>query len=872
VIAVTAADEFQQILQEFPQVVNIGKTLPLSSHGVEHHLLTSGPPISSKFRRLDALKFAAAKQEFAALERDGIVRRSSSPWASPLHMVQKADGSWRPCGDYRRLNLVTTADSYPIPNIMDFSSRASGCRVFTKLDLRKGYHQIPMRPADILKTAITTPFGLFEYTRMTFGLRNAGNTFQRLMDRVLAGADAAFAYLDDVLIASPSLQQHKEDVRDVFSRLESAGLVLNGEKCVFAVPALDFLGHHVTAAGITPLAGSVEAILQHPQPTTVKQLQAFLGVVNFYRRFVPAAARILRPLTEALRGSPKPTAEVEWSPAMETAMTAAKKALAGAALLAHPDSAAELALAVDASAEHVGATLQQRSSPAAGWQPLGFFSKKLEPAQVKYSAFDRELLACCLGIRHFRYMLEGRRFAVLTDHKPLIYSLSRSTDPWTARQSRQLSYVAEFTSDLRHIAGTDNVVADLLSRPPSVNLVAATDVMVDYQRIAAHQEACPATAAAKSSSLHLVPVEFEGASLLCDISRGEPRPLIPAVDRRVVFSSFHGLAHLGARATRRLMAARVVWRGMNSDIAAWCKDCQDCQRAKVSPQPATAVQPIPIPHRRFSHIHLDLVGPLPPSPGGHQYLFTIIDRTTRWLEAVPLRSMDTAACVDALLRTWVARFGVPSCITSDQGRQFTSAVWQRMCDKLGIEHITTTAYHPQSNGMIERAHRQIKDALRARLAGTQWFDHLPWVLLGLRSSPKEDSGLSSAEMIFGAPLSLPGELLTAAEPPLAAFMKSLKEVSPLPTRPLSYAEVAAGPRSDLLSAEHVYVRRGGVLPPLSPQYMGPYAVLQRRPKFFLLKIGDRQEAVSVDRLKPHLGKAEVLPAPPPRRGRPPAAR
>jgi transposase InsO family protein len=405
-----------------------------------------------------------------------------------------------------------------------------------------------------------------------------------------------------------------------------------------------------------------------------------------------------------------------------------------------------------------------------------------------------------------------------------------------------------------------------------VNVVAATDVVVDYQQIAAHQEGCTATAAARSSSLQLVRVEMDGFSLLCDISRGEPRPLIPAVDRRAVFDSFHRLAHLGARATRRLMAARVVWRGMNSDIAAWCKDCQDCHRAKVSPQPAAAVQPIPVPHRRFSHVHLDLVGPLPPSSSGHQYLFTMIDLTTRGLEAVPLRSMDAAACVDALVRTWVARFGVPACITSDQGRQFTSAVWQNLCEKLGIEHVTTTAYHPQSNGIIERAHRQIKDALRARLAGAQWFDHLPWVLLGLRSAPKEDSGLSSAQLTFGAPLSLPGELLAAAEPPLDAFLQSLKEVSPLPTRPLSYAEAAAKPRSDLLDAQHVYVRRGGVLPALAPQYVGPYAVLKGHPKFFLLKIGDRQEAVSVDRLKPHTGKAGVLPAPPPRRGRPPTAK
>jgi cleavage and polyadenylation specificity factor subunit 1 len=607
-----ATGAVRALLSQFPDVVNPSGRLPSTSHGVEHHLPTAGPPISSKFRRLDAVKLAAAKEEFAQLERDGIIRRSDSPWSSPLHMVQKADGSWRPCGDYRRLNLVTVPDSYPIPNIMDFSAKATDCSFFTKIDLRKGYHQIPMRPEDVAKTAICTPFGLFEYTRMTFGLRNAGNTFQRMMDRILDGLPYCFVYLDDILICSKSLDAHLADVAAVLQRLQQAGLVINAQKCVFAAAEMDFLSHHITAAGITPLSAAVDAILEHPQPVTFKQLQAFLGVVNFYRKFVPAAAKILKPLTDALRGSPRPTSPVEWTPYRLTALSAAKQALSRAAVLAHPSPHAQLALAVDASAEHVGADLQQRTSPAAAWQPLGFFSKKLEPAQIKYSAFDRELLACCAGIRHFRFMLEGRRFTILTDQKPLTYALSRSSDPWTARQSRQLSYVAEFTADIQHIAGADNIVADMLSRPPAaICTVAATDAVVDYAAIAAHQPLCPDTARAAASSLQLLPLHLHGSSLLCDVSRGAPRPLIPAADRLAVFTAFHTLAHPGARATRRLMAARVVWRGMSSDITAWVRDCQHCQRAKVTAQPAAAVEPIPVPHRRFSHIHVDLVGPLP---------------------------------------------------------------------------------------------------------------------------------------------------------------------------------------------------------------------------------------------------------------------
>ncbi len=240
---------FQLLLQRFEDVVNPSKVLPQTSHGVEHHLETRGPPIASPFRWLNTEKLVAAKAEFAALERDGIIRRSSSPWASPLHMVKKPVGSWRRCGDYRRLNNVTVPDTYPLPNMMDFSSRVAGCSIFTKIDLRKGYCQIPMHPADILKTAIITPFGLFEFQRLTFGLRNAGSTFQQLMDRVLAGLALAFVYLDDIIIASPSMEQHQRDVEEVFRRLQVAGLVINFEKCTFAVPEVDFLGHRVSASG-----------------------------------------------------------------------------------------------------------------------------------------------------------------------------------------------------------------------------------------------------------------------------------------------------------------------------------------------------------------------------------------------------------------------------------------------------------------------------------------------------------------------------------------------------------------------------------------------------------------------------------------------
>jgi hypothetical protein len=230
--------------------------------------------------------------------------------------------------------------------------------------------------------------------------------------------------------------------------------------------------------------------------------------------------------------------------------------------------------------------------------------------------------------------------------------------------------------------------------------------------------------------------------------------------------------------------------------------------------------------------------------------------------------VEAATCADAFIAAWVACFGVPAMLTTDQGRQFTSAVWSRVCALLGVEHITTTAYHPQSNGMVEWAHRQLKDALRAQMAASDWPLHLPWVLPGLRAAPKEDSGVFSAELLYGTALALPGQFLAAEELPVARILQQLRSTEPLPTRPLPEPAPSAPPKA-LQTATHVYVRRGAAAGPLAAQYAGPYLVLERGPKVFKLRVGDREEAVSVDGIKPHLGAASLIPAAPPPRGQPP---
>ncbi|KAL0176934.1 hypothetical protein M9458_029264, partial [Cirrhinus mrigala] len=674
----------------------------------------------------------------------GFITPSTSPASAGFFFVKKKDGGLRPCIDYRGLNEVTIKYRYPLPLVPSALEQLRSAKIFTKLDLRSAYNLIRIRAGDEWKTAFSTTSGHYEYRVMPFGLANSPSYFQAFVNEVFRDMlnRWVIVYIDDILIFSSSLAEHIQHVRAVLQRLISHQLFAKEEKCEFHQDKVTFLGYIISPEGVAMDDKKVNAVLSWPRPTTLRELQRFLGFANFYRRFIRHFSTIAAPLTAMVK---KGISRLSWSQPALQAFDDLRRRFSTAPILHHPDPDKPFIVEVDASSTGVGAVLSQRQGDPPKMFPCAYYSHKLSPTERNYDVGNRELLAIKLAFEEWRHWLEGSKhpFVVLTDHKNLEYL--RSAKMLNHRQARWALFFTRFDFQVTYRPGSQNTKADALSRihdpgPPTIS----------------PEPILPST-------MIVAPVAWDVMTEISEAQVQDPPPAdcpadltyVPLNLRQRVLSEVHSIpssGHPGIEATLHLLGNRFWWPTVRPDTIDFIRNCTVCNTSKVPRRlPAGLLQPLPVPLRPWSHIAVDFLTDLPPS-NGHTTILSVVDRFSKGCRFIPLPKLPTAMETAELLCNWVFRlYGLPEDIVSDRGPQFTSRLWASFFRLLGVNISLTSGYHPQANGQAERLNQELTRFLRSYCQNHQedWSRFLFWAEYAQNSLVKPATNLTPFQCTLG---------------------------------------------------------------------------------------------------------------------------
>ena len=778
--------DIDQWAAEFPSV--FGQTGPLTSTPSFQCTIDTGdhPPIYSKPYRLPLTKRKIVDEEIDRMLEEGIIEASDAPWSSPICIVPKPDGKWRFCCDYRKLNQITVRDSHPLPCIQDILDGMAGAKIFSTVDLKAGYHQIPMHPDDKDKTTFTCHRGLYRFNRMSFGLKNAPGQFQRFMNKIFAPFIGKFLYiyLDDLVIYSKSLEEHEDHLRQVFSVLAQHNLSVKASKCRLNLKELKLLGFIINERGYRSNPEKIEAVKNLAPPRTPKEVRSFLGLTGYYRNLIPEYSRIALPLTHLTSKYVKFT----WGKKEQVAFERLQNELVSDRILAYPDPSRPYKLYTDSCDYAIGGILCQNDDSGVE-RPIVYVSKKLSGAQLNYPIIEKEAWGLIYCLTKLNPYLQGAQVTAYVDHKPL-KSLFQNVNK-SAKIQRWSILLAEMGCQIQYVKGIDNVRADSLSRLYSVGKeeerhvwsplpedekmlhdhirMDAIDLETDREAILedlAHQQ----VEQILQEDDGAIPFEFDQIevnqlqaeqrqmpewklgeeevddyiienNLLYTLRPpfGKPegaRLVLPLSCRfRVMQRAHKEIGHGALRKTLDRIQEHYKWPGIRRDVARYLTTCAVCQ---VHSGRRERANPGTMPIAKYPNqvVSCDMIGPLIPSSEGNKYILVVIDHCTGFAECKPLPNKDALSVLKYFEREWLPRYSSPEILVTDRGLEFKNDTFVPYMKALGVDVRHSSPYNPQCNGKVERFNKELKSKLKKLVNShvSKWEDVLGAALWSHRIS------------------------------------------------------------------------------------------------------------------------------------------
>ena len=836
---ISIVEDAVPILEEFKDVfASMPSGLPPDRGGIGHTIPTGdSPPIAKPGFRLSAKERKEVEEQVAILLERKLIQPSQSPYGAPVLFVAKKDGGLRMCVDYRALNNVTVKDKFPIPRVDDLLDRLDGAKVFSSLDLQSGYHQIRIADGDVSKTAFRTHMGLFEYKVLPFGLSNAPAAFQREMQRLIGHLDFVLVYLDDILIFSRDPAEHAKHLRTVLELLRTHKLYAKMSKCSFFKDELPFLGYVVGKNGVAMDSAKVKTIMDWPEPSSPKDLKSFLGLCNYFKRFIQGYSLLVAPLTRLTSTS----VVFGFGQAERAAFLELKKCLTSAPVLALPNPTQPFEVVCDASGFGAGAVLLQNG------RPVAFHSYKFNSAECNYSPGEQELLAVIKALERWRCYLEGAEggVTVVTDHQPNTFLHTKPAVQLSRRQTHWMEFLSRFDFVWEYRKGACNV-ADPISRNPALLLG-----MIQ-----------PGQLPEPAKLLRLIKDSYTLDSWFSDGNNTHNLNLegglwtlngvivVPDVEdlRQLCIQLHHDVpsaGHQGQKRTLELMQRSYWWPTIRMDVTKYVETCDACQRSKASNQrPAGLLKPLDIPQRRWESVSMDLITQLPLTDRGHTAIIVFVDRLSKMVHFVAAHTdMGSEEFAQVFLREVFAKHGLPKNIVSDRDTRFTSKFFKELCRHLGVKQHMSTAFHPQSDGQTERANRVLEDMLRTYVAPSQddWDLKLPCCEFAVNNAWNAATGSTPFFLNFGEHPRSPVDMDVSSDvPAVMEYADKIGDALRAAKERLKVAQdrmkaVADGKRRDesfqvgdmvLLKTTHINLAKLGTKK-LYPLFIGPFKIVDK---------------------------------------------